>query len=286
MTRPALLLCTDMDRTLLPNGDADESPQAMDLLSRLVSRVDVQLAYVSGRDRKLVEQAIDEYHLPRADFVIGDVGTNIYTVDGQHWLKWNDWHDEIQHSWRGLTHDELHRSLSEIDGLQLQEEAKQNRFKLSYYVPGDVDTDALLQEVRQLLADLNIDYNAVWSIDETLDQGLLDILPAAASKYHAIDYLLRRTGCDVNNTVFAGDSGNDIDVLCSPLHAVLVANATNEVRQQAQHLAMLRGYENALYIARGGYLGMNGNYAAGILEGIQHYHPELVPLQEGDYVTA
>ncbi len=33
MTRPALLLCTDMDRTLLPNGDAEESPQAMNLLS-------------------------------------------------------------------------------------------------------------------------------------------------------------------------------------------------------------------------------------------------------------
>jgi sucrose-6F-phosphate phosphohydrolase len=286
MTRPALLLCTDMDRTLLPNGDADESPQAMDLLSRLVSRDDVQLAYVSGRDRKLVEQAIDEYHLPVADFVIGDVGTNIYTVERQQWIKWDDWHDEIKHSWRGLTHDELHRSLREIEGLQLQEKDKQNRFKLSYYVPGDIDSDALLEQVRQHLADLNIDYNVVWSIDETLGQGLMDILPAAASKYHAIDYLLLRTGCDVNNTVFAGDSGNDIDVLCSPLHAVLVANATNEVRQQAQHLAMLRGYENALYIARGGYLGMNGNYAAGILEGIQHYHPELVPLQEGDYVTA
>lgn len=286
MTRPALLLCTDMDRTLLPNGDAEESPQAMNLLSNLVSRDDVQLAYVSGRDRKLVEQAIDEYHLPAADYVIGDVGTNIYTVDGQQWQKWDDWHDEIQHSWRGLTHDELHRSLRQIEGLQLQEKAKQNRFKLSYYVPADIDSVELLEEVRQQLADLNIDFNAVWSVDETLDQGLLDILPAAASKYHAIDYLIRRTGCDVDNTVFAGDSGNDIDVLCSPLHAVLVANATNEVRQQAQHLAMLRGSEKALYLARGGYLGMNGNYAAGILEGVQHYHPELMPLQEGDYVTA
>jgi hypothetical protein len=33
-----------------------------------------------------------------------------------------------------------------------------------------------------------------------------------------------------------------------------------------------------LYLARGGLLEMNGNYSAGILEGVAHYHPELLEL--------
>ena len=30
----------------------------------------------------------------------------------------------------------------------------------------------------------------------------------------------------------------------------------------------------ALYIARGGFMGMNGNYSAGILEGFVHFIPQ------------
>jgi hypothetical protein len=276
MIRPDLMLCTDMDHTLLPNGSAPDSPGAMELLKRLLGQHDIQIAYVTGRSRELVEQAIVEYDLPAPDFVIGDVGTNIYTVTGQLWEIWEDWHSQIQHSWRGLTYQELHRSLEGIEGLTLQEDSKQNRFKLSYYVPADINTDMLLDGVRQRLTDLNIDYSAIWSVNEAARQGLLDILPASASKYHAVDYLLRRNNCDVNNTLYAGDSGNDIDVLCSPLRAVLVANASDIVKEQAKHLAILRQQQNALYIASGGYLGMNGNYVAGILEGMNHYYPNLL----------
>gem|GEM_PF-4546436 len=31
---------------------------------------------------------------------------------------------------------------------------------------------------------------------------------------------------------------------------------------------------NSLYLARGAFLGMNGNYSAGILAEIAHYHPD------------
>lgn len=274
--RPALLLCTDMDRTLLPNGDAPESPAAIQHLKNLVSHKDIMLAYVTGRDRELVQQAIDSYGIPIPNYVIGDVGTSIYTIDDQGWRQWDDWHEEIAYSWRGLSHDALHHCLADISSLRLQEDSKQNKFKLSYYAAGSIDANALQNTVRERLQNLDLDCSIIWSIDESRDQGLLDILPAAASKYHAIDYLLRQTGCGLDNTLFAGDSGNDIDVLSSPLRAVLVANATNEVRQQAEMLARQRGLLDALYLAHGGLLGMNGNYAAGILEGVVHYYPELM----------
>ena len=80
--------------------------------------------------------------------------------------------------------------------------------------------------------------------------------------------------------MFAGDSGNDLVVMTSPIKSVLVANASNEVRLEAQQQALNMGQSDAMYFARGGFLGMNGNYSAGVLEGIVHYIPELKQLLE------
>jgi hypothetical protein len=57
---------------------------------------------------------------------------------------------------------------------------------------------------------------------------------------------------------------------------VLVANASAEVRSAAQQGAREAGQADSLYIACGGYLSMNGNYSAGILEGVAHYYPRLL----------
>ena len=53
-----LLICTDLDRTLLPNGVQPESPGARRRFAALASRPEVTLVYVTGRHRALVEQAI------------------------------------------------------------------------------------------------------------------------------------------------------------------------------------------------------------------------------------
>jgi hypothetical protein len=41
------------------------------------------------------------------------------------------------------------RALKDIDGLLMQEPAKQGPYKLSYYTPEDWDRDALLPEIEQ-----------------------------------------------------------------------------------------------------------------------------------------
>ena len=58
------------------------------------------------------------------------------------------------------------------------------------------------------------------------------------------------------------------------LPAVLVANADAEVEAKARRMAAADGNSERLYVARGGLLGMNGNYASGILEGLVHFLPE------------
>ena len=269
-----LLICTDLDRTLIPNGTQPESPGARERFTLLVDRPEVILTYVSGRDRGLVEEAIVEYSLPVPDFAIGDVGTTIYRVGAEHaWQRDAAWEREILHDWDGRSRDELAQALSDLPGLRLQEAAKQNTCKLSYYLPLEIDTVSLARDIEARLHAFGVHSRLIWSLDEVAATGLLDVLPARASKLHAIEALMRELEFDTAQTVFCGDSGNDLEVLTSAIPAVLVANAGTAIRAEAVRLARETGHEDRLYLAQGNFHDLNGNYASGMLEGIVYYHP-------------
>ena len=273
-----LLLCTDLDRTLIPNGPEPESSEARPRLHRLVAAEDVVLVLVTGRHPALVEEAIAADGLPWPDYLISDVGTRLFVQrpqgEGAHlWHPVTEWGDWIARGWPGAS--TLRPLLEGIAGLRPQEPAKQTALKLSYEVSLDLELEALLLSIRGRLARAGWEALLVWSLDETRGLGLLDLLPVRAGKYQAIDFLRRRLGCPEDQVLFAGDSGNDLDVLTSPLPAVLVANARSEIREQARRLAAEAGLADRLYCARGGWQGMNGNYAAGILEGVAHFRPDL-----------
>ena len=278
MTHPTLLLCTDLDRTLLPNGRQPESPNARKRFETLTNHQEIVLVFVTGRDRKLVERAIKNYRLPRPDFVISDVGTNIYDLRDGRWSPWEQWQQEIAPDWNGHKYSELHDLLRGFKALRLQEPVKQNRFKLSYYVPLHHDWEPLDRGMTACLQEHGIEASLVWSVDEPAGIGLLDVLPRKATKLHAVEFLQKALNTPLGNTLFAGDSGNDLPVLTSDIPAVLVANAMPSVVADALSAAKHAGNRQALYLAHGDFYGMNGNYSAGILEGVAHFHPQLIPL--------
>lgn len=264
------LLCTDLDRTLIPNGDQPESPGARAMFRRLVARDDVALAYVSGRHRELIVRAITEYDLPQPDFAIADVGSTIHRVSDGRWQRWVAWDVQISPDWAGCSREELAGLLQVCGELRLQEAEKQNRHKLSFYVDLSVDIRPLRARMERVLAEQGIRANLIWSVDEAAGIGLFDVLPASANKLLAIRFLMQHEGFGRLDTVFAGDSGNDLDVLESDVPAVLVANAAEEFKRQVAHV-----HGAALIVARGGFLGMNGNYSAGILEGAAYHWPQI-----------
>lgn len=278
----AVFLCTDLDRTVLPNGPWEESTEAHELFRHVSERAELELAYVSGRHKALILEAIDTYGIPVPDYAIGDVGTTIYEVRDGAWHEWEDWWDTIGPDWAGMQHDDMAALFHDLAELRLQESGKQNRFKLSYYTLADVDRSALFTEMERRLGAAGVRANLIWSIDELTGEGLLDVLPASANKVHAIRFLVERKGYDESRTVFAGDSGNDLPALTSGLQAVLVANANDEVRQEALREVTNRGIEDKLYLAHGEFLGMNGNYSAGVLEGLAHFLPETLEWMTTD----
>jgi len=272
MTR--LLLCTDLDRTLLPNGPQPESPEARSRFRLLAQQKQVCLVYVTGRHLALVDQAIKNYSIPQPDFIIADVGSTIYQFKDKRWQLWNVWEQAISRDWGGKSHADLHQLLTGFKDLRLQEHSKQNVHKLSYYVPLYANQRELLAQIQERLQQQHIHANLIWSVDDPANIGLLDVLPASAGKGHAIEFLMRQLDFDLHETVFAGDSGNDIEVIASPIQSVLVANASDSVRAAAIRQARINRQTESVYLARGDYLDMNGNYSAGILEGVVHYIPE------------
>jgi hypothetical protein len=273
-----LLLCTDLDRTLIPNGTLPESPQARLQFLQFVSQPWVTLAYVTGRDLALVEEAIAVHQLPLPNFVIADVGSSLYELQGGRWLRLSDWDDTLEADWRSLNSSDLRVLLTEpmadYPDCYLQEPQKQGRYKLSYYFSLTLPRVQLITMIADHLDRCRIEANLICSIDERAQIGLLDILPRSANKLLAITYLMNQENFCLENTLFSGDSGNDLDVLISPIKSVLVANADPTFKTQVVAEVAKLGLANSLYLAQGDRQ-LNGNYSAGILEGINYYFPHI-----------
>lgn len=277
---PRLLLCTDMDRTVIPNGMQMEDSQARRRFAEFCTHPGVTLVYVTGRHQALVKEAISEHGLPEPDFVISDVGTKIYRVVDHEWHGLIRWEEEIAKAWNGKGHEQIRQLLSPVSELALQEPGKQNTHKLSYYLSLDIDHTEVIARMERYLKDANVAASLIWSIDEPENIGLLDVLPRNATKLHAIEFLQRSLEYLLDEVVFAGDSGNDLPVLTSPIHSVLVANASVDVQRSALQRAAENGNSDALYLAKERGLGMNGNYAAGVLQGVWHFAPAFRSLLE------
>ena len=96
-----------MDRTVIPNGFQPESIQARPVFRRLIESPTIYLAYVSGRDKKLILDAIEEFYLPVPHYAIGDVGTTLYRIINGNWQPMDDWSHEIGRDWIGSGWKEL-----------------------------------------------------------------------------------------------------------------------------------------------------------------------------------
>lgn len=273
-----ILLCSDLDRTIIPNGHAAESPDARTLLHRVARRPELTLVYVTGRDEALITRALREWNLPLPEIAVGDVGTAIFDVSGTAadpvFTPWKGWREIISADWQGKKNPDILAMLADFDVLRIQEPEKQKDVKLSFYVDSGVDMGRLAKDIHRHLERRGIRASVITSMDEMAGVGLVDIVPAGATKVDAISHIAGKYRLDKSRVIFAGDSGNDLPALTSGFNAVLVKNAADEVRTQAVAESSRKKTDGRLYLAKGQFLGMNGNYAAGVLEGLAHFMPE------------
>jgi len=262
------ILATDLDRTLLPNGHWEHDEHAIELFNRLTKQSEILLIYITGRNLALTEQAIQEYGVRHPDILCCDVGTSIKKYNDRQWQEEDGWIKHVRELSPGWDRTAIQQSIKGIDGIWEQGSAHQNIFKQSYYVVHD-EKDRVLQEAERLVSG-RYDEEMIYSYDSQSGNGLLDFLPKSANKKTALDYVSEAYNAHPDEVVFCGDSGNDIAALTAGYCGVLVKNADEQL---LEGVGAARKANPALrvYHAKGGFMGLNGNYTSGVIEGAYHY---------------
>jgi len=238
------MLITDIDGTLLSEGT--EQP-GLEELRRILAERDNRFVFgvATGRSLPLVREALDRFQIPAPDVVIASVGTYIYYSLDEKFID-KGWLSHIKYQWKRGETQEL---LLGIPGLELQEEANQNPFKISFYVR---DPALTAEVVRERLG------RRAKTVNVLLTQGLyLDVLPKRASKGRAVRYVGNKWSIPLSRAVVCGDSGNDMDMFTGSTRGVVVGN-------YAPELEPLRNLRK-VYFAQ-------SPSAAGILEGLRRYN--------------
>jgi hydroxymethylpyrimidine pyrophosphatase-like HAD family hydrolase len=168
------------------------------------------------------------------------VGTEIHCPDGDGWSGWPPT-DDVSDP------DRVRMAMARIPGIEPQPDEAQSTWKSSFHA---IDlSEVALDEIRGRLHGAGLPGTIVYSSGRDLD-----IVPAWASKARAAQFLVDAWRLTVDEVVVSGDSGNDLDLLTSGPHAVVVGNAQPE-------LLGLRGPRVYRAVQ---------TYAEGILEGIRH----------------
>lgn len=258
------VLATDLDGTLIPLDGDEQNRADLRILAREIRDNAISLVFVTGRHFTSVSNAIEESQLPQPDWIICDVGTSILERGSNGEFRSIDAYDEyLQQIISPMPIDALRERLETIRGLRLQEAEKQSRFKLSYYADAK-ELDRLVDRIQQELNVTKAPYSIIHSVDPFNGDGLIDLLPAEASKAHALQWWSTYARLDRDSIVFAGDSGNDLAALTAGYRAIVVANADHGVIQRAYNEHREAGWKNRLYIAR-------DKATSGVLEGCRWF---------------
>ncbi len=262
------ILATDLDRTLLPNGHWEADPDAIPLFNKLTEENGVLLVYVTGRNLDLTEAAIREYGVRYPDVLCGDVGTTIRNYRQGRWESDEGWNEKVHNESPRWDASGIRQAVMGIDGMREQEAEHLNPFKQSYYVD-HARRERILAEVDAAVKG-RFDEVIIYSFDSQDGKGLLDFLPASATKQTALEYVAQEHGAAKRDVVFCGDSGNDIFPLTAGFAGVLVRNADEQLVENVKR-ACAQNPALQVYFARGGCRGLNGYYTSGVIEGCYHY---------------
>jgi sucrose-phosphate synthase len=218
-------------------------------LNELLKELEAHRDYIgwgvaTGRCLEMTREVLRANEVPTPDILITSVGSEINY--GPNLKKDKGWQQHLAHQWKPHL---INKALAKLDFLALQEPETQRRFKISYYME---DNPELLARVHRVLQAQRLRYNLIFSHGQ-----FLDVLPYRASKGKAIRYLSYKWGLPMSRIMTCGDSGNDDDMLRGDACGLVVGNYSEE-------LESLKGRRRIYFSKK--------EYAAGVLDGLNHYN--------------
>jgi len=238
------LIFTELDKTLLSN--TGNGLKELNALLR-AKRKTCGFGIATARQMTSVLAVLKKYNIPKPDILISSGGTEIYF--SQDLVMSTDWANQVNHNWNPKA---IHRILGQLSSLQLQDDAEQSQFKISYDIIADIDNAPTQHEINSLLR------KEEQSVNVFVSQGQkIDIVPIRASKGLALRYVATIWDIPMEHILVAGGGGADEDMMSGNALAVVARN------RQHEPLEYVHDEKNI-------YLAQQPN-ALGILEAIAHF---------------
>jgi HAD superfamily hydrolase (TIGR01484 family) len=257
------VLATDLDGTLIPLPDRPENKADLKTLSALLAERGRELIFCTGRHYESVVEALDVFDLPLPKWMICGVGSAIYENVNGGFRRYGPYNAHLNGVAAPFELQPLRELMTAVEGVTLQIEAHQDRFKLSYDCEG-AELEAVSGRVNELLADQKLPFHCMASLDPFHGVGFLDIMPAGVTKAYALAWLSTHGDFDPEEVVYAGDSGNDLAALTHGFRAIVVGNATDALAEQVRAVLTEKGMADRAYRAE-------GFASSGVLEGCRHF---------------
>ena len=225
-----VVLFSDIDNTFYDRNNPDASRHLSDMLEKMSWGI----VYVTGRDQEMVESQTD---LPRADVVVGSVGTEVYVLNSEDkYVRDEEFRRILLGSWdreaiyqkaKDIVDSHSDISFQPRDNPDLigQEGHEPQEFKISFHIFGELEK---AQEIVKLFDQIQ-GVKVIFSTDiHNPNKFNLDLLPETGGKELAVQYLSSKLGI---KGFVAGDSGNDLGMLLDSGHpAILVGGAQEETK--------------------------------------------------------
>lgn len=240
---PIRLFSTDLDGTVIGNP---ESTRRFRLAwDNLPGERRPLLVYNSGRLVEDINRVVMAEQLPRPDFLIAGVGTQIFDVKAGGIL--HEFEQVLAPGWDLARVKEI---VSRFPGVTPQPERFQHDYKSSWF---------LHRVTRPVLDKLIAELDAAGLQTSVVYSSLrdLDVLPRNATKGNALQWLCARLNVPLNTVLVAGDSGNDSSMFLIPdVRGIVVENAQPELFEAAVEIP---AYCSRLILADG------------VLDGLRHF---------------
>ena len=236
------MIVSDIDGTLVSEtGDYS----GLEELKELIATRDNSFIFgiATGRSLDLTREVIEKHALPQPDLAIASVGSYVY-YGLDHNLRDKGWEQHLAFRW---DRNRIFETIARIPGLEPQEDAAQNPFKISFFTDKSFSIDGFHAALGPLLRRVNVIFSR---------NRFLDILPKRASKGRAIRYLCQKWSVPLRNVIVCGDSGNDLDMFTGSARGIVVGN-------HAPELEPLRGMRRVHFSTQPS--------AGGVLDGLRHF---------------
>jgi sucrose-phosphate synthase len=232
---------SDLDLNLI--GDTQSLKALSDVLRE--NRKCVTFGIATGRRIDSALALMNKYRITIPDILISSLGTRIHY--GQQLTEDNFWAEHIDQNW---SIQRIRKLIESLPGIEPQHKKEQTAFKASYFY--DQMQAPPIEEIITLLRQKELSANVILSFGQ-----FLDFVPSRASKGQALRYVAHRLDIPLEQTLVAGGSGADEDMMRGNTLAVVVGNRHNEELSQLSE-------QDSIYFA-------SQEHASGILEAIDHY---------------